>query len=137
MAGVSGTLPILDIEVFDSTGEYDNEIIDRNLLHKKYFKGKFWIEIPDDLTLLFSSLGSADKPLELQIKARGNFTRTACSKKPFKLKLGTKQNLLGLSPGESKHYVLLPHADDNYGYLRNFVGFELGCRSSRCRISGS
>lgn len=41
VAGVSGTLPILDIEVFDSTGEYDNEIIDRNLLHKKYFKGYF------------------------------------------------------------------------------------------------
>ncbi len=40
--------------------------------------------------------------------------------------MGAKQKLLGLT--KSKHFALLAHADDNQGYLRNFVGFNLGMR---------
>lgn len=126
MAGISGTLPILYIEVRDADGNHDNEIIDRNLQHKEYFEGQYWVEIPDGLSMLFPSLGSAEDPLELKIKARGNFTRTGFSKKPFKIKLDKKQNLLGLSHAKSKHYALLAHADDPYGYLRNFTAFHIG-----------
>ena len=71
-----------------------------------------------------ASIGSKDAPLPLKIKARGNFTRQGFAKKPFKLKLGAEQSLLGLS--KSEHFAILAHADDNYGYLRNFTGFWLG-----------
>lgn len=72
------------------------------------------------------SIGSASEMLPLEIKARGNWTRLGFAKKPFKLKLGSKQKMLGLS--KSKHFALLAHADDNVSYLRNFVGFNLGKR---------
>lgn len=127
---LTGTLPVLYINVYseDGTSLYD-EIIDRNLDHKNYFKGEYWLDVNGCSWLEqlgATSLGSADAPLPLEIKARGNYTRVAFSKKPFKLKLGKKQNLLGLS--KSKHFALLAHADDDLGFLRNFLGFNVGKR---------
>ena len=125
----SGTLPVLYINVYDKDGNYDNEVIDYNLAHKNYFDGTYWLDLngcewlADDGA---KSIGSKDEPLPLQIKARGNYTRTGFSKKPFKIKLEKKQAMLGLS--KSKHFALLAHADDTYGFLRNFTGFELGKR---------
>lgn len=125
----SGTLPVLYINVYDDNGNLDNEVIDYNLSHKNYFSGKYWLDVNGCEWLAelgAKSVGSKDEPLDLQIKARGNYTRTGFSKKPFKLKLDKKQSLLGLS--KSKHFAILAHADDEYGFLRNFVGFELGKR---------
>lgn len=127
--GVSATLPVLHINVYESDGEYNNEIISPNLSHKEYFSGEYWLDINgcEWLERLGAkSIGSKEAPLPLQIKARGNYTRLAFAKKPFKLKLGEKKSLLGLS--KSKHFALLAHADDNCGYLRNFIGFDLGNR---------
>ncbi len=139
----SGTLPIIYINVYrtdaqggfitDAQGRriYDNEIIDRNLSHKNYFAGEYWLDVNGCQWLVdagAASVASADAPLPLEIKGRGNWTFKGFSKKPFKIKLGKKQNLLGLTPDKSKHYALLAHADDSYGYLRNFVGFNLGHR---------
>lgn len=130
VSGLSGTLPVIYINVYnaDRSG-YDNEIIDRNLAHKNYFAGEYWLDTNGCSWLEelgAETVGSAQEPLPLEIKARGNYTRTAFAKKPFKLKLGAKQTLLGLS--KSKHFALLAHADDNFGYLRNFTGFSLGRR---------
>lgn len=128
--GLSGTLPVIYINVYGEDGtSYDNEVIDRNLDHKNYFTGEYWLDVNgctwlEDLGA--ESVGSKDSPLPLEIKARGNYTRTAFAKKPYKLKLDKKQSLLGLS--KSKHFALLAHADDNFGYLRNFTGFNLGRR---------
>lgn len=125
--GVSGTLPILNINVKDEEGNFIDEIIDYNLAHKNYFSGEYWLDLNGCNWMDGAqSIGSEVEPLPLEIKARGNWTRTAFSKKPFKLKLGKKQSLLGLS--KSKHFALLAHADDHMGYLRNFVGFNLGRR---------
>lgn len=126
--GVSGTLPILFINVYDENGKYDNEVISYSLDHKNYFNGEYWLDMNgcEWMGKNAKSVGSKDEPLPLQIKARGNYTRTGFSKKPFKLKLDKKQALLGLS--KSKHFAILAHADDNYGFLRNFTGFELGKR---------
>lgn len=123
----SETLPVMYINVYDQDGNLENEINDYNLAHKNYFSGEYWLDIRgcdwmDDA----ENIGSESEPLPLEIKARGNWTRTAFSKKPFKLKLGKKQSLLGLS--KSKHFALLAHADDCKGYLRNFIGFNLGKR---------
>ncbi|MDE7426576.1 MAG: CotH kinase family protein [Muribaculaceae bacterium] len=128
--GISGTLPVLYINVYnEGTTDYNNEIIDRNLNHKNYFAGEYWLDL-NGCTWLeelgAKSIGSKEEPLPLEIKARGNFTRKAFAKKPFKLKLAKKQKMLGLS--NSKHFAILAHADDNYSYLRNFTGFNLGRR---------
>lgn len=130
VTGMSGTLPVLYINVYAEDGmTYDNEIIDRNLDHKNYFAGEYWLDV-NGCTWLeqlgAESVGSKEAPLPLEIKARGNYTRRAFAKKPYKLKLGKKQSLLGLS--KSKHFAILAHADDNFGYLRNFTGFNLGRR---------
>lgn len=126
----SGTLPVLYINVYEEDGvTLNNEIIDRNLSHKNYFKGEYWLDLNgcewlEELGA--KSVGSAEEPLPLEIKARGNYTRRAFSKKPFKLKLAAKQKLLGMT--NNKHWAILAHADDTYGYLRNFTGFNLGNR---------
>ena len=126
---VSGTLPVLYINVYDEEGNYDNEVISKDLSHKNYFYGEYWLETNgcewlEELGA--KSIASREEPLPLEIKARGNYTRIGFSKKPFKLKLGSKQSLLGLS--KSKHFAILAHADDNFGYMRNFAGFNLGKR---------
>lgn len=144
--GVSGTLPVLHINVYqydnatksfildgDGNKILDNEIISKDLAHKEYFNGEYWLDINGCQWLIdlgAESTGSEAKPLPLQIKARGNYTRKAFAKKPFKLKLDKKQNLLNMNiNGEkSKHWAILAHADDNKGYLRNFTGFALGER---------
>lgn len=129
VVGLSGTLPVLYINVYNEDMTYNNEIIDRNLPHKNYFAGEYWLDLNGCEWMAAEgaeSIGSAEEPLPLEIKARGNFTRTAFSKKPYKLKLGAKQSMLGLS--NSKHFAILAHADDNYGYMRNFTGFNLGRR---------
>lgn len=128
--GLSNTLPVLYINVYNekATG-YDDEIIDPYLNHKNYFAGEYWLDVNGCEWLAAEgaeNIGTKDSPLLLEIKARGNYTRTAFAKKPFKIKLEKKQKLLGMS--NSKHFTLLAHADDNFGYLRNFVGFNLGKR---------
>lgn len=132
--GISGTLPVMYINVYkdDSHTQLEDEIIDTELAHKNYFNhAEYWLDMNGCEWLIdlgCESIGTADTPLPLQIKARGNWSRIGFAKKPFKIKLDKKQNLLGLTPKKSKHYALLSHADDNKGYLRNFVTFNLGER---------
>ncbi len=130
----TGTLPVIHINVYTDTTKtvLQNEIIDKDLSHKDYFScAEYWVDVNGCEWMIAEgaqSIGSEAEPLPLEIKARGNFSRKAFSKKPFKLKLGKKQNLLGLTPDKSKHYALIAHSDDDKGYLRNFTGFNLGRR---------
>ena len=129
---VSGTLPVLHINVYtdESHTAFDNEIISKDLDHKNYFSNaEYWLDLNGCEWMKeegAASVGSKEEPLPLEIKARGNWTRKGFSKKPFKLKLGKKQGLLGMT--KSKHFAILAHADDQRGYLKNFVGFNLGKR---------
>ena len=116
----TGTLPVLYIIC------EDDAILSKDLADKDYRSATYWLDANGMNG--WKNVGSEEDMLPLEIKARGNFTRTAFSKKPFKIKLGKKQNLLGLTPEKSKHYALLAHADDFRGYLRNFIGFNLGKR---------
>lgn len=128
----SGTLPVIYINIYKTdaegnlTAELDNYVISKDLADKTYRPGTYYMTVPEGSA--FKAIGSAEEPLPLEMKARGNYTRTAFAKKPFKLKLGKKQDLLGLTPDKSKHYAILAHADDQFGYLRNFTGFNLGKR---------
>ena len=130
--GLSGTLPVMYINVYKDAAHsaFDNEVISKDLDHKNYFEfSEYWIDLNGCEWMEkegAESIGSAETPLPLEIKARGNWTRRGFSKKPYKIKLGEKQKMLGMS--NSKHYTLLAHADDVFGYMRNYVGFNLGKR---------
>ena len=76
----------------------------------------------------YTSLGTADEPLTLQVKGRGNWTWKDFAKKPYRLKFNEKVKPLGMR--KSRHFVLMACADDNLGFLRNTVGLELSRRLS-------
>ena len=115
----TGSLPVLYITTTDNKG-FAKKITDYNLDDKEYRDAVYRLVDTDGTYLL----GTADAGLPLEIKARGNYTRTGFSKKPFKIKLGSKQAPLGLT--KSKHFALLAHADDDLGYMKNYIGFWLG-----------
>ena len=109
----SGTLPVLFINTEAPVTSKET-----------YVSGSYYLDnqgLED-----YESIGSADAPLPLQIKGRGNYTWTGFDKKPYRLKLDAKAKPLGMK--SSKHFTLLAHADDNLAFLRNTVGFELSRR---------
>ena len=109
----SGTLPVIFINTQEPVTSKET-----------YVTGTYYI---DALGLEgYESLGSADKPLALQIRGRGNYTWNSFDKKPYRLKFDKKAQPLGMK--SSKHFALLAHADDDKAFLRNTVGFELSRR---------
>lgn len=72
------------------------------------------------------AIGSPEHPDTLQIRGRGNYTWSGFEKKPYRLKLQAKRPLLGMK--SSRHFGLLAHADDDLGFMRNTMGFELSRR---------
>lgn len=137
--GISNTLPVLYINIYqtnedgsfklDNQGNkiYDNYQLQVEEIDKVYRPGEYWLDMNGCTIVPGENVGSAEAPLPLEMKGRGNWTRKGFAKKPFKLKLGAKQVLLGMGQ-KSKHWAILAHADDNCGYLRNFTGFNLGKR---------
>lgn len=111
---VSQTIPVIYINTENAAPVLDKET---------YVKATYYI---DPMKSDFEAVGSVDEPLPLQIKGRGNFTWIGFDKKPYKLKLDKKAKLLGMA--KNKHYTLLAHADDTFGYLKNEVGFNLSRR---------
>lgn len=69
------------------------------------------------------AIGSKEAPLLMQIRGRGNYTWTGFDKKPYRLKLDSKQAMLGMN--KSRHWALMAHADDNLGFLRAPLAFKL------------
>ena len=111
-APYSGTLPVLYINTEGGVPITSKE---------EYVQGTYYI---DALGLEgYSNLGTKESPLALQIKGRGNYTWTGFDKKPYRLKFEKKASPLGMK--KNKHFTLLAHADDNLGFLRNTVGFQL------------
>ncbi len=74
----------------------------------------------------YTSLGTADSPLALQVKGHGNYTWKDFAKKPYRLKFDEKVKPLGMK--KSRHFILMACADDNLAFLRNTVGMELSRR---------
>ena len=111
----SGTLPVLYI-----TTENNTPITSKDY----YLNASYYLDAKGIAG--YDNIGSADAPLTMEIKGRGNYSWTGFNKKPYRLKLTDKQPLLGLV--KSKHFNLLAHADDakdKKGYMRNAAGFEL------------
>lgn len=108
----SGTLPVLYINT-----ENSEPIISKdNYLDATCYLDALGLEG-------YESLGNVISPIALQIRGRGNWTWTSFDKKPYRIKFSEKVSLLGLK--KNKHFVLLAHADDGVGFLKNTVGFEL------------
>ncbi len=108
----SGTLPVMVIET-----ENRQAIVSKdNYLNATYYLDPRGVEGVE-------AFGSADNPLPLKIKGRGNYTWWAFNKKPYRIKLDKKAALLGMN--SSKHFALLAHADDSRAFMRNLTGFEV------------
>lgn len=111
---ISGTLPVVYVNT-----ENHKPITSK----EEYLTADCWI---DPLNTGFEAAGSQSDPLLLNIRGRGNYTWVGFDKKPYKMKFDKKQALLGMK--KSKHYALLAHADDDMGFMRNTLGFELSRR---------
>lgn len=107
----SGSLPVLYINTEGGAAITSKEV---------YVNASYYL---DPKTTGAKAIGTADAPLDMEIRGRGNYTWKDFEKKPYRLKLADKQALLGLE--KSKHWALLAHADDTNGFLRNAVGFQL------------
>lgn len=73
-----------------------------------------------------TDIATPSEPLPMLIRGRGNYTWTGFDKKPYRVKLTASAPLAGMR--KSKHFVLMAGADDNLGYMRNPVGYELSRR---------
>ena len=111
----SGTLPVLFVNTVNGADVVDKET---------YLTATYYLDPMGDSTV--KAFGSAESPLPLKIKGRGNWTWLGFEKKPYRLKLDSKAALLGLKA--NKHFGLLAHADDSHGFMRNAVGFFLSER---------
>jgi len=111
----SGTLPVLFINTRDSC-----EITSK----EEYVEARWWLDAMGIEG--FESMGSAMSPLRMQIKGRGNSTWSNLDKKPYRLKLAAKHQLLGMPP--SRHWVLMANAEYWMGQMNDALPFEIGRR---------
>ena len=114
-ATYSGSLPVLYIQTENNQSITSKE----TYINATYYLDAMGISG-------YTSIGSKEAPLNMEIRGRGNYSWTGFDKKPYRIKLADKQALLGMN--KSKHFALLAHADDSNdrkGFMRNAVGFEL------------
>lgn len=107
----SGNLPIVYLNTTNGVAITSKEV---------YITGSLYI---DPLNTGYDALGSSETPVTGQFKGRGNWTWSGFDKKPYRIKFDAKQKVLGMP--KNKHWCLLAGADDNLGYLKNYIGFKL------------
>lgn len=106
----SGTLPVVHITTEDSIKS-----------KTEYVEGKLYIDnvVAED----YAAVASAESPMLIGIRGRGNWTWTGnFEKKAYKIKLAQKTPLLGMAA--NKHFALLAHADGSNPFLRNAAAFH-------------
>ena len=113
----SGTLPVLYI----NTAGY-RDIVSKE--KEDYLQAHWWL---DAMGLEgYESLGSASEPLGMVIKGRGNYTWTNFEKRSFRIKLDSKEPLMGMPA--NRHWNLMANADYWMGELNDAIPFEIGRR---------
>lgn len=111
----SGTLPVLHINTENNDSIKSKE---------EYIQAVWWI---DALGLDgYESIGSERAPYSMQIKGHGNITWTQPEKKPYRIKLDEKHQMLGMP--SSRHWVLLANANSWMGKMNDALPFEIGRR---------
>ncbi len=108
---LSNTLPVLYINTVDET-----PIVDR----ENYIDGDYYLDANGCGD--YQSVGSAENPLPLVIRGRGNATWQN-PKKPYRLKLESKASLLGMP--KSKHWILLSAYADWMAHGRTYFYFNI------------
>lgn len=109
----SGTLPVMHINTENSQPIVDKE---------NYVPAGLWIEIPENCDDKQLGLASADNPVKLNIRGRGNSSWKE-DKKPYKIKFDKKTEILGMP--KHKHFALLAGANSYTDWLGQAVGKEL------------
>ena len=115
MPSFSGTLPVLYI----NTEGHHNVDSKENYLQAQWWLDAMGIEG-------YQSIGSAQHPLGMQIKGRGNSTWKENEKKPYRLKFDEKHKVLGMP--SSRHWVLLANCNYWKGVIHDILPFEIGWR---------
>lgn len=110
LSACSGTLPVLVINTENNATITSKET---------YLVAAYYLDPMG--TPGIDSIGSANAPKTMQIAGRGNYSWSGFDKKPYKLKLDTKEALCGMKA--DKKFAILANADDNKGFLRNTMGF--------------
>lgn len=106
----SGTLPVMFINTQDNQPITSKD----EYLQASYYLDPMGVEDVE-------AVGGPDDQALMQIRGRGNYTWWGFDKKPYRIKLEKKTELLGMK--KSKHFALLAHDDDSATGLRNALGF--------------
>lgn len=115
----SGSLPVLYINTENGA------VIDQKVT---YIPGEYWLDAKGIAG--YNDIGSADEMLPLEIRGRGNTTFFGFDKKPYKIKLGKKQSMLGM--GKNKHWGLLHFIGDNTSYFAEYIFRMLSRKLMKC-----
>lgn len=115
MPTFSKTLPVLYI----NTEGYRDIVSKEEYLHADWWLDNMGIDE-------YESIGSAEAPQGTQIKGRGNSTWLNNGKRPLRLKLDEKQEMLGMP--SSRHWILLANIGDWQGKVSDALPFEIGRR---------
>ena len=108
---LSNTLPVLYINTVDETPIVDKE---------NYIEGNYYLDANGCDN--YASIGSANDPLPLTIKGRGNASWNN-PKKPYRLKLNSKAALLGMP--KSKHWILMAAYADWLAHGRDYLNYKI------------
>lgn len=111
----SGSLPVLFINT-----EGHRDIVSK----EEYLRATWWLECWEMEE--YESIGSVDAPLGMQIKGRGNSTWTNPDKKPYRIKLDDKIEMLGMPA--NRNWTLQAQALDWMGQVSDALPFEIGRR---------
>lgn len=111
---ISGTLPVVYIDTKNNAPVVTKD---------HYVDATFYMVASETADFNNEAIGSAENPVSLTIKGRGNSSWEK-EKKPYKLKFDKKVSIFGLP--KSKHYALMAYYGFHGYWACNLLGFELG-----------
>ena len=124
---VDNGIPVVYLNIDESRGTIEEMI--GSVDHSVYCYGTISIAVPEGFR--YSDMPDVSleslNGLEMSIRGRGNSTWERAPKKPFKIKLEKKADVLGL--GENKHWVLLANYFDQTlirDRITAWLGDEIG-----------
>ena len=124
---VDNGIPIVYLNIDESRGTIDDML--ESMDHSVYCYGTISIEVPEGFHYsdFRDTACESLENLEMSIRGRGNSTWEMQKKKPFKIKLEKKADVLGL--GENKHWALLANVFDSTlmrDRITAWLGDEMG-----------
>lgn len=123
MLFVAYSVPVVDVNIDESLGSIDAMNGDKK--HNTECYGDMTVNIPENYKSEYTDNKLTTQTYEFEyIRGRGNSTWDA-DKKPYKVKLKKKAELLGM--GANKHWGLIANYYD-YSFIRNKYTYWLGAK---------